>query len=513
MPLLSYKIPGVYFHDLSAPIESGIASGVPVLIGYSGSGKPSAVREISRWEQFAELFGTPKPDRYLAYAVRGFFANGGTRCFVCAMDRDEPVAVELDSALEKLAHDPATEDADLICAPDLLLFPGQETALQQKILDFCRVARGGERFLFAILDAMPAAGVEALQQQRGALRGDDGALYHPWLRVADGPAAVGGCVPPSGHLAGIYARSDSSVGIHKAPANEVVEEALDLAVAVTDKEQTLLNPDNINCLRAFPGRGIRVWGARTLSSDPAWRYVNVRRLMLAICRWIERKMASMLFEPNDSALWLRITRELGSYLGELHRKGAFRGATAEESFYVKCDGETNGQDRRDCGELVAEVGIAAALPGEFIVVRIVRSDNRVTVTPKETTVSADGPSSPPAGTAKVVILAVLENPPGADLPQEHILIGNRGETAVDMTGWVLKDRAGHRFEFPGLLFHPGTEMRIWTKSGENSVTDLYWGHRAPLWNNTGDTAYLYDARENEIASFEYVRKIKESVTT
>lgn len=516
MPLQSYKTPGVYFQERSAPREATIRSGVPVFIGVAADGKPGVVRDITRWEQFTERFGTPKPDRYLAYAVRGFFANGGTLCHVCAMDRENPVAAELDRVLEELTHDPLSEDADLVCAPDLQLFPGQETALQQKILDFCRQSKGAGRYLFAILDALPLANVETLLQQMGALQGDDGALYHPWIRVADGPAAGGGFIPPCGHLAGIYSRSDAATGVHKAPANDVVAEALDLAVPVTEQEQALLNPENVNCLRAFPGRGIRVWGARTVSRDPAWRYVNVRRLFLAVCRRIERKMAAMLFEPNDSALWLRITRELGSYLGELYRKGAFHGATGEEAYYVKCDSETNSPDRRDRGELVVEVGMAAAVPGEFIIVRIVQSDGRVTVTPQESGFSGGVPvpGHNVSGTLpNVAIAAIRENPPGADLLQEHLTLANRGGIPVDMTNWVLKDRAGHQFVFPRFVFQPGTEVRIWTRSGEDSVTDLYWGHGAPLWNNTGDTAYLYDSQDNEIATFEYIRGIKESVAT
>jgi phage tail sheath protein FI len=200
----------------------------------------------------------------------------------------------------------------------------------------------------------------------------NGALYYPWIKINKGQL-----IPPSGHIAGIYSRSDSKVGVFKAPANEEVRGALDLGVRIESKItidnriQDQLNPEGINCLRAFPGRGIRVWGARTLSRDPDWRYVNVRRLVLTLNRWIEMNMAWAAFEPNTPQLWVRLKRELNTYLTELWRAGALFGQTAEQAFFVQCDSETNPPQIREAGQAVTLIGLAPLRPAEFLIIRIV----------------------------------------------------------------------------------------------------------------------------------------------
>jgi hypothetical protein len=198
------------------------------------------------------------------------------------------------------------------------------------------------------------------------------ALYYPWIKVADMTGSNGAMrlVPPSGHMAGIYARSDAERGVHKAPANEVVSGANGLAVQVTKGEQDMLNPIGVNCIRSFPGRGIRVWGARTLSSNPAWRYVNVRRLFNMIEESIERGTQWVVFEPNDPDLWARVRRDVRAFLSVVWRSGALFGTTAADAFYVKCDQETNPPETRDLGQLIVEVGIAPVKPAEFVIFRI-----------------------------------------------------------------------------------------------------------------------------------------------
>jgi phage tail sheath protein FI len=162
------------------------------------------------------------------------------------------------------------------------------------------------------------------------------------------------------------------VGVFKAPANEEVLGVLDLETNIDNSIQDQLNPEGVNCLRAFPGRGIRVWGARTLSRDPNWRYVSVRRLFLTLRRWIDLNMAWATFEPNELPLWVRIQRELTTYLTTLLRAGALQGATPAQAFYVKCDAETNPPDLREAGQVVTEIGLAPLAPAEFIVVRIIQ---------------------------------------------------------------------------------------------------------------------------------------------
>ena len=177
-------------------------------------------------------------------------------------------------------------------------------------------------------------------------------------------------VPPSGHMAGIWARTDEDRGVHKAPANEVVRGAISLELQLTTAEQGQLNPVGINCIRSFPGRGIRVWGARTLSSDQAWKYLNVRRLFNYIEESLLVGTQWVVFEPNDLRLWQRVKRTVSAFLMGTWRDGALFGATPEEGFYVKCDAETNPPDAIDRGELVVEIGIAPVKPAEFVVIRI-----------------------------------------------------------------------------------------------------------------------------------------------
>ena len=177
-------------------------------------------------------------------------------------------------------------------------------------------------------------------------------------------------VPPSGHIAGIYAKTDTERGVHKAPANEVVAGGLEAALRVTKGEQDTLNPIGVNCIRSFTGRGLRVWGARTLSSDPSWRYINVRRLFNFVEKSIETGLQWVVFEPNDEALWAKVRRDVNAFLTGVWREGALFGGTPEQAFFVKCDAELNPADVRDRGQLFIDVGLAPVKPAEFVVFRL-----------------------------------------------------------------------------------------------------------------------------------------------
>ncbi len=178
-------------------------------------------------------------------------------------------------------------------------------------------------------------------------------------------------VPPSGHIAGIYARSDATRGVHKAPANEAVRGALNVTYRVTREEQAILNPHGVNCIRLFPGEGIRVYGARTLADSASeWRYLNVRRLFNMVEESIARSTRWVVFEPNDRPLWKAIRRDVTAFLTMLWRQGALMGRTPEEAFFVQCDEETNPPDVVDAGMVVTVVGIAPVKPAEFVIFRI-----------------------------------------------------------------------------------------------------------------------------------------------
>jgi uncharacterized protein len=195
-------------------------------------------------------------------------------------------------------------------------------------------------------------------------------MYWPWVKVMDPVQGKGIFVPPGGSVAGVWARNDDTRGVHKAPANEVVRGAMALELNITKGEHDQLNPDNVNCIRSFPGQGIRIWGARTLSSDPEWRYLNVRRLFNYVESSILGGTNWVVFEPNDPRLWDAVTRTVTMFLRRVWRDGALFGRTQAEAFYVKCDEENNPPENRDAGILTVEIGIAPVKPAEFVVFRV-----------------------------------------------------------------------------------------------------------------------------------------------
>jgi len=196
------------------------------------------------------------------------------------------------------------------------------------------------------------------------------AFYYPWVKVIDPLTNSPKLIPPGGHIAGIYARSDIERGVHKAPANEVVRGVLGLQFPLTKGEQDILNPRGVNCIRAFRGRGIRVWGARTVSSDPIWKYVNVRRLFLYIEESIDEGTQWVVFEPNDQRLWARVKQGVTDFLTRVWKDGALMGTTPDEAFFVKCDETTMTRDDIDNGRLIILIGVAPVKPAEYVIFRI-----------------------------------------------------------------------------------------------------------------------------------------------
>ena len=387
---MSYPVPGLYPEQLVVSPRPPLATGVPVFLAFATpvDGRTLVGRLRARDELDAKFLPPPSAattTSHLWPAVSGFFANGGSQCYVVALDDGLPPEIALADGLDRLAFVP---DADLVCVPDAVRrlkghapLPLSSTdaaemvGMQRMVLEHCDAR--GERF--AILDSLPRAGVEDVLGQRGALVGRHGALYHPWVRTTTGGEEALSFVPPSGHVAGVYARTDAAAGVHKAPANEVLMGVLDLAAEVGRGDQARLNPVGVNAIRAFPGRGIRVWGARTLSNEPAWAYVSVVRIFVAAARWVEQTLAHLTFEPHDAALWMHVEREVGAYFLGLYRRGVLLGATAREAFYVKCDGATNPPEVRDRGEIVTEIGLAPTNPNEFVVVQIVQHAEGVTI--------------------------------------------------------------------------------------------------------------------------------------
>ena len=500
----TYLTPGVYVEEVpsqSKPIE-GVGTSIAAFVGLAPGGPINQPMRISNWTQFARIYGDPNnPDNgpfmegsYLAHALYGYFANGGSLCWVVRVGKESgapraqaalPAAadasVETFRALAKAGSDggdvsieiaeespgsgdssykvvvtsgsekeeyegltlkkgrsnivtkvnaasklvtleevgavpeelrtPATgkfalsvpsipagdieatdfegdvakrqgmgslaaiDEVTMVVMPDLMTLANgsgsdaQIRDLQGKMIAHCE--NMGDRM--ALLDAPPNMLPQEILEWRNDTAGYDSkfaTLYWPWIEVMDPLTNTPMLIPPSGHVAGIWARTDSSRGVHKAPANEVVLGANGLAFQLTQAEQGGLNQTGINCIRSFPGRGIRVWGARTLSSDPEWRYLNVRRLFNYISESIMQGTQWAVFEPNDQRLWTQLRVSASNFLTRTWRDGALFGASPGEAFYVKCDAETNPPDLVEAGQVTVEIGVAPVKPAEFVVFRI-----------------------------------------------------------------------------------------------------------------------------------------------
>lgn len=224
---------------------------------------------------------------------------------------------------------------------------------------------------FAVLD-MPreARKVQDVLAHRDIFDTNYAALYHPWLQIFDPLDKKNIAIPPSGSVMGIYARSDNTRGVHKAPANEVVRACVGLDCQFNKGEQDILNPKGVNLIRSFPGQGIRVWGARTATSNPSWKYVNVRRLFIFIEETIKANTSWAVFEPNDETLWVRVRRTISVFLNGLWRNGSLAGASPEEAFFVNIGRDTMSQDDIDNGRLICVIGVAPVKPAEFVIFRI-----------------------------------------------------------------------------------------------------------------------------------------------
>jgi len=279
----------------------------------------------------------------------------------------------------------AIDDVTMLSVPDLtaayeagMIDAEGFQAVQVAMIAHCELM--GDRM--AILDPPPGLNAQQIREWRVDRAGYDSkyaTLYWPRIKVLDPLTGQNIFVPPSGHMAGIWANTDNERGVHKAPANAVVRGAITLELNITKNEHDLLNPVGINCIRAFPGRGIRVWGARTLSSDPAWKYINVRRLFNYLEKSIQMATDWVVFEPNDRDLWSKIRRTVAGFLVMEWRRGALFGNTPSEAFYVKCDDETNPAEGISAGQVVCDIGVAPVKPAEFVIFRLQQLEGGVSL--------------------------------------------------------------------------------------------------------------------------------------
>ena len=380
------RVPGVYVQEPLVSPPSVLSTGVPVFIGLLTDTAPMPTGAPAD----ADFYG-PEPlyhksdflggaAVYLSSAINGFFDNGGGYCYVVGIKADpsgNAAAATAERLMEALGLTAFLGDVDLVAIPDaqaLLDVTGAVNVglviqVQRAMIQHC--TNVGTRI--AVLDSLRGSSAVALLQNQVKALGvpatgpTNAALYHPWIRtIASDPQFV----PPCGQVCGIISRTDAQAGVFKAPANTPVQDATDVDADLDPDSLAALNDAGVNCIRALPARGIRVWGARTLSLDPQWTYLNVRRLVLTVLRWIEVNMTWAAFEPNMPALWARIERELGTYLTGLWRAGALQGEAATDAFFVRCDAELNPPETREVGQAVTQIGLAPTAPAEFILVTV-----------------------------------------------------------------------------------------------------------------------------------------------
>jgi hypothetical protein len=343
-------------------------TGVPAFLGTPARPANSeAPVRITLWSQYRGQFGGAP--NLLSFAVRGFFENGGTVCFVIPVK-----GRRLEHYRRGLEVIEDLEDIDLVSVPE---FPEQDDRtpdrnafvdLQRDMMRHCQAL--GDRF--ALLDPLPDQSGDELVGQWHRTDNGYAALYYPWLKVPGVRGITESLVPvpPSPYVAGVIARVDAHSGPGEAPANEVVEGVADVAAVLDLTMQERLSQTGVNYIQPFRGRGFRVWGARTMSPFHGWRYINVRRVVITVLRWLRENMRDVPFERDGPRLWARIDREITSYLMSLFRSGTLKGSSPDEAFYVSTSG------LRD-GTVVTRLGVAPAVPFEFIAVRLIHGESGV----------------------------------------------------------------------------------------------------------------------------------------
>lgn len=345
-------------------LDSAPLAGRPITVDYyiKKSVPSGEIKLCTNFSEFKNFFGDflppsddTKGQNTLAHAVYGFFRNGGTRCYVTWITERKKVG----SVIEKFE---AIDEITIVAAPG-------NPDLRDDIKDHCE--KMGDRV--AVLDSEETADLSQpnIVDTLKPFDSNYAALYFPWIQVYDPASDESIYIPPSGHIAGIYARVDGQRGVHKAPANETILGALDLKYNLSSVKQEGLNPKGINCIRKLNGN-IRVWGARTLGGDAngEFKYVNIRRQFCYLRDSIDQGTQWIVFEPNDHELWAKIRRNISAFLTNEWRNGALFGTTPQEAFYVKCDEETNPPEVRDLGQVITEIGVAVIKPAEFVIFRL-----------------------------------------------------------------------------------------------------------------------------------------------
>lgn len=367
-----YTVPGVYVQETSSSRKTieGVNTHTTVFIGPTLKGPDASVDSdpgvLNSFAEFEQIYGglddlpadeyQSSTNNYVAHAARAFFDEGGERLYIFRISNSSSLA----------SYQQALSAIELLQDISIVAMPGNTTP--EVAYALIAHAERLDTQCFVVLDPPFGLTPAEVLEYRGQFDSMYAAIYYPWVVVSNGEGEEL-LLPPSGFICGIYARTDIQRGVHKAPANEVLRGALNFERDVTRGEQEKLNPEGINCLRFFEGRGYRVWGGRTLSSDPEWKYVNVRRFFNYLQASIKRGTKWAELVPNSEILWANIQQTISDFLFNEWRKGSLVGSKVEESFFVKCDRSIMTQHDIDNGKVVCLVGVAIVKPAEFMVFR------------------------------------------------------------------------------------------------------------------------------------------------
>lgn len=375
--MAEYKVPGVYAQETSSSSKTidGIDTHTTAFIGPTLQGPDASADDcetstpqlLTSFAEFEQIYGgmddlpvdecEPSATNYVAYAARAFFDEGGQRLYI-SRTADHYSLASFQRALAAIAP---LQDISIIATP------GNTTAEVAQTL-ITHAERLDTQF-FVVLDPPPGLTPAEMLEYRGQFESNYAAIYYPWVMASNGQGEEI-LLPPSGFICGIYARTDIQRGVHRAPVNEVLRGVVGFEHNVTRNDQEKLNPEGINCLRFFEGRGHRVWGSRTLSSDPEWKYVNVRRFFNYLQASINRGTQWAELAPNGEILWANIVQLISDFLLNEWRKGSLVGNKIEEAFFVRCDRSTMTQLDIDNRRVVCLVGVAVIKPAEFMMFRV-----------------------------------------------------------------------------------------------------------------------------------------------
>ncbi len=368
--------PCIYVEEIGSgtvPPISGVPTSTAAFIGKTSQGEVDTPTRITSWGEFVDIFGGFTPERpHLAAGVFGFFDNGGKECWIVRIRDDgsdedyvgKDNEIDMKTGLRALEN---IKDVRIVCIPGIT-----SERVQRAMIEQCETIRDR----FCILDPAEGADLSAVCEQRNKITSEYGygALYYPWIaaeiEVSNQEARIQVLVPPSGHIAGIYARTDIQCGVHKAPSNETIQGAIGIERALNASEQDGIIPQGVNYIRTFPGRGIRVFGARTVATDSMWTYVHVRRFMTFLEKSILEGTQWVVFEPDSEPTWMKLRSAIENFLMGQWRNGALQGQKPQDAFFVKCDRTTMTLNDIDDGRIVCIIGVAILSPAEFSIFRI-----------------------------------------------------------------------------------------------------------------------------------------------